>query len=616
MSASPDPRANPLALGPLRTRADVARAVRDLHAPLVPHTSPGGARVRLGSFAAGFEQRVAELEGFARPLWGIVPLTVGGGTFDHWNRIVAGLDAGTDPGSTEYWGPVTGDVDQRMVEQAAIGVAMAFCPAQAWEPLAANARRRLVAWLRGIFEHEPAHNNWQFFRVLVALGLERVGAGFDRARVRESLERLESYRRGEHSYADGELGNVDYYVPFAFHTYGLIYAAANDLGLGDDRHAAAYRERAAGFAADFQHWFAPDGSAIPYGRSLTYRFAMAGFWGALAWANVESPVPWPLARGLLMRHLRWWAQRPISDRDGVLSVGFTYDNRRLAESYNSPGSPYWCMKAFTALAAGADHSFWQADEQPLPPLDAPVELADAGWVVTRDRHQAVALIARPAPAVDFPDQAAAKYRKFAYSSAFGFSADAPDLGGATFTDSTFAFVDAEGNRRVRFGIDAAGIEDGMAWSVWHPWPDVRVDTVCWAIDAKWHGRLHRIRTGRRLTGIETGFAIGYVPRGFGLDPSAGEYGPGRAVLATGHGCTALLGFRGGRDGSIRALAVNANLISPHTAVPALSAPFAPGDHRVGCLVFADPDAAAVPDDVPPLRTAAVQLLGRTSMRVL
>jgi hypothetical protein len=35
--------------------------VRDLHAPLRPHTGPGGARVRLGSLAAGFEQRVAEL---------------------------------------------------------------------------------------------------------------------------------------------------------------------------------------------------------------------------------------------------------------------------------------------------------------------------------------------------------------------------------------------------------------------------------------------------------------------------------------------------------------------------------------------------------------------------
>ena len=186
-------RANPLALGPLLTRDDVARAVVDLYEPLRPYVSPGGARVRLGSFASVFEQSTAELEGFARPLYGIVPLTVGGYDFAHWDRVVDGLDAGTDPDSAEYWGPVPGDNDQRMVEQAAIGLALAFCPERTWEPLSADARERLVTWLQGIFDHDPNPNNWQFFRVLVALGLERVGAPFDSAKVNASLDLLDSY---------------------------------------------------------------------------------------------------------------------------------------------------------------------------------------------------------------------------------------------------------------------------------------------------------------------------------------------------------------------------------------------------------------------------------------
>jgi len=146
-------------------------------------------------------------------------------------------------------------------------------------------------------------------------------------------------------------------------------------------------------------------------------------------------------------------------------------------------------------------------------------------------------------------QAAAKYRRFAYSSAFGFSPD------------------AEGNRRVRFDIDAASVEDGMGWSIWHPWPDIRIDTVCWAIDARWHRRLHRIRTGRRLTGIESGFAIVYVPRGFGLDRFFGECGPGRAMCATRRGCSPLLSFSSGHHGSAHTLAVNANLVTPRAAAP-------------------------------------------------
>ena len=102
-------------------------------------------------------------------------------------------------------------------------------------------------------------------------------------------------------------------MPFAFHTYGLVLAAS---GLGDRDAAARYVERARAFAPDFQHWFAPDGGAFPFGRSLTYRLAQGSFWGALALADVDA-LDWPTVRGLALRHLRWWSERPISDRDGV-----------------------------------------------------------------------------------------------------------------------------------------------------------------------------------------------------------------------------------------------------------------------------------------------------------
>ena len=611
MAYGGDPRASPLADNPLVNRDDVARAVTDVYEPLLAHTSAGGARVRLGSYAAIFDRAAAELEGFARPLHGIVPLVVGGHEFPHWDRIVAGLDAGTDPASPEYWGPVPGDDDQRMVEQAAIGLALAFCPEHTWEQLTAAAQDRLGNWLLGVFDHEPNHNNWQFFRVLVGLGLERVGVGFDPAKMAASLDLLDSYRVGDHWYVDGALERVDYYVPFAFHTYGLVYAAANDLGLGDDRRAAAFRERSAGFAEDFQHWFAPDGAAVPMGRSLTYRFAMAAFWGALAWADVEPAIGWPAAKGLYLRHLRWWTDKAISDRDGVLSVGFTYDNRRLCETYNSPGSPYWAMKAFAGLGAPDGHPFWAASEAPLQPLAEPVTIADAGWVVARDADQAVALIGRREPALDFPEQAAAKYRKLAYSSAFGFSGDVPDILGRVSTDSMLALTDADGNRRVRLGVEEAGVEDGMAWSTWRPWPDVRVDTVCWAVDGAWHGRLHRLRTGRALRGSESGFALG-ADTVAGLVDAAQPTGSDRCVLSTEHGCSAVVDLGGRRSATVHALAVNANLLHPRTAVPVLRADLAPGDHELSCLVYASPAARELPDPPPGPPPAASDLLRRIS----
>lgn len=72
------------------------------------------------------------------------------------------------------------------------------------------------------------------------------------------------------------------------------------------------------------------GAAIPFGRSLTYRFACGGFYAALALANVTH-LPGPVGepgqiKGFLLRHLRWWARNSedIFHVDGTLNIGWLY----------------------------------------------------------------------------------------------------------------------------------------------------------------------------------------------------------------------------------------------------------------------------------------------------
>src|SRR6478736_9494567 len=130
---------NPLANNPLKTREDMSRALRDLFDPLLPYFSAGNARVRLDGAAAHFDRAAADLEGFARPLWGLAPFGAGGGDFAHWQRFAEGLANGTDPDHPEYWGAVNGR-DQRMVELAALGFALALVPEKVWEPLGGRAR--------------------------------------------------------------------------------------------------------------------------------------------------------------------------------------------------------------------------------------------------------------------------------------------------------------------------------------------------------------------------------------------------------------------------------------------------------------------------------------------
>ncbi|MDP6975881.1 MAG: DUF2264 domain-containing protein [Acidimicrobiales bacterium] len=603
----PDPRANPLAGNPLATRDDVQQAVRDLVEPILPHLSPGGARARLGSGAALFPQRVAELEGYARPLYGIVPLVAGGGRFDHWDRWCEGLANGTDPSHPEYWGPVAGDTDQRMVEMAAIGWAMAAVPAHYWEPLDDPARERVLAWLDGIDRFDPAPNNWQFFRLLVHLGRERVGAPGDAAAAERSTGMIEDYHLGDGWYRDGMTGNVDWYLPFAFHTYGLMIAAS---GLGDREAADRYVQRARGFAPDFAEWFAPDGASFAYGRSQTYRFAQGSMWGALAAADVEA-LPWDRVRGLSLRHLRWWSQQAISDRDGVLSIGYAYDNRRLAEGYNSAGSPYWAMKAFGALAAPADHPFWTADEAPQPPLSAPVDQPHGGFVVDRDDDHVVVLSGRRSPTFAFLEQNAAKYGKLAYSSRFGFCGEVEfpyaDLG----TDSTVRVSDGEATH-TRWNVQDAFVEDGMVWSRWRPFDDVVIDTVLCG-GAPWHHRVHLVRTDRALTVADSGFAVATDSLRFGSD-LADEQGDGRVLLRTGDAAS---GIRGDGEGSARPLPPNAGTTFPHTAIPVLTSTLEPGEHLLRRSVLGTGDQTGTAWDEPPtIPEAAVELLERERDRVV
>jgi hypothetical protein len=594
-------RANPMAGNPLSMKDDVRRAVVDLVEPLVAHLSPGGARARLGSAGALFAPRVAELEGYARPLWGIVPLVAGGGRFDHWDRWVDGLASGTDPEGSEYWGPCGDAVDQRMVEMAAIGFALTFTPEWIWDPLGGRQRDHVVAWLRGIERGEPAANNWQFFRLLVQMGLERVGVPVDRDAQARSVTMLDSFFVGDGWYTDGAGGNIDYYVPFAFHTYGLILAAS---GLGDRDAAGRYVDRARAFAPDFVHWFAADGAALPFGRSLTYRFAQGSFWGALALADVDV-VDWSTVRGLVLRHLRWWADRPISDRDGVLSVGYGYENRLMAESYNSAGSPYWCMKAFGMLAAPDDHPVWNVEEA-VPAAPSTVTLRTAGMVIGRDEGQVVALLAQQ-PGWSFVEQAAAKYHKLAYSSRFGFSGDFAVFGMAA-TDSMLAVTDpVSGARSVRHAVVRAEVVDGVALSRWSPTTGVVIDTAV-SGGAPWHVRVHLVSSDRELVLDETGFALPSEPEALSApDPDTSFDGCASSTSPAGR--TTIVDLRS--DGSARraasvvTLAPNANLMDPHVVVPSLRGTVSRGTSRITCAVGASHDHTAAAADRAPAVAQAV-----------
>jgi hypothetical protein len=575
---------HPLADNPFRTRADVQRAVGALFSPLLPYFSASGARVRLSAAAAHFDQAAAELEGFARPLWGIAPLVAGGSDFEHWARYRDGLSNGTDPAHPDYWGDIS-DIDQRQVELAAIGFSLRIARAQLWDPLDAAVKRRVAAYLVSGREHEFVNSNWKFFRVLVDLGLMHCGVAVDPRKRNAYLDDLDRFAIGNGWYRDGPIRSADHYIPFAFHYYGLIYAALS----GDGERARRYRERAAAFAPSIRHWYAPDGSALPFGRSLTYRFAHAGFWGALAFAGVEA-LPWGQIKGYYLRNLRWWAKQPIFDRDGVLSIGYAYPNLLVSEGYNSAGSPYWAMKAFLPLALPEDHPFWASAEEAPETFDAPVPLPEPGMVAQHLPGHTVMLVSGQQYARwrGTPE----KYSKFSYSTRYGFSIEANDRHFPTAAcDGMLVFSDDGLHLRMRENDELALIAGDKLYAKWRPYEDVIVET--WLVPAgQWHIRIHEVTTPRRLEVAEGGFAIAKPDFRAWKETVSGS----RAEVTTAADISVIVG-RDDRVAKVMSPLSNTNVMAARTLLPQLRGVVEPGTTLLRCAVLAQ--ARSDSEGIPP-----------------
>jgi hypothetical protein len=582
----------------LTTRRDVQDAVRSLARPVAAFASPAGARVRLGATGAYFPAVSAELEGFARPLWGLAPLAAGGCDSGDWERLRQGLAHGTDPAHPEFWG-LPADYDQRLVETAPIAVALCLVPAILWDPLAPAVQANVVSYLGAINRRRVFDNNWLFFRVLVNLALARVGARPDRSSMASDLDRLESFDLGDGWYSDGPTDQRDYYVAFAMHFYGLLFAA---MSQGHDRERCArFRERAARFAQDFMHWFGADGSSVPYGRSLTYRFAQGAFWGALAFAGVEA-LSWGVIKGLALRHLRWWLRQPIFTEAGLLSVGYAYPNLNMAEGYNAPGSPYWAFKAFLPLALPDSHPFWMAREEPLPDLPPVVHQQHPRLILCRDSEaDHVVALSGGQWASWQPRHVAEKYAKFCYSTRFGFSVPSATTGLAEGAHDSMLALSEEGDYfRVRRQAACLEISDRAILSEWQPWPDVSIRT--WLVPAGlWHVRVHRIRSGRRLQSAEGGFALDCSDDGRVADEQAWRCNGRMARAEYPAGVSLICDLVGGRRGRVVRAAPNTNLLYPRTVIPTLIGSHQPGEYWLACAALGRPEVAhfvAGPEQAP------------------
>lgn len=453
-----------------------------------------------------------------------------------------------------------------------------------WEPLPEDAKARLAAWLLEANRYEYPQGNWLWFRVLVNLALRERGCAWDAGRLAEDLATLDGFWRGDGWYQDGPGGVFDYYNAMTFHFFGLLYAKL--FKDEDPERSAAYLEHAARFAADYILLFSARGETVPFGRSLAYRFAHAGFWSEAlaAKADLGPAFTQGCLLGLVLRSIASFERASIVDNGGVQTIGYRYPCLHMAEGYNGPGSPYWSLMAFACLAVPEDDPVWDVSPEPLPELPALAE-TPLGLIAHDGAGEATLFRTGPLPRHPFA-QSAAKYGKFAYSTRFGFSvARSERTPEEAAPDSMLAFLAggrvlvSEGARRSSVRrIDAVrldalapclGQEPGLLAELrnrmeqdllfetelcWSPMDGIEVMTEIVPL-AEGHLRIHRVEAEAPCAALDCGFAV-----------------PGNYHLLTEEGIASVCSVRAlahpGETVSIHAEA-NTNISHPESVIPAV-----------------------------------------------
>ncbi|GAB3651411.1 DUF2264 domain-containing protein [Glycomyces tarimensis] len=501
-----------------------------------------------------------------RPLWGLAAAK-DALPDESWAALAQTLARALDPDDPWYIGDSAAG-GQRLVEAAAVGWGLALAPERLWEPLEPKAKDKLAAWMRSAYTASVPDTNWHYFPVFVGHGLDRVGIDKDGGVATAHLERMGEFALGDSVFEDGPGGRIDYYNPFAFHTYALLHYKLS----GDAR----YVETAIRFARKFGSWFAGDGAAVPYGRSLGYRFAQGSLWGALAAANVEA-VPWGEAAGHARRHLDWWWDKPILDPDGRLTVGYGYPNDALVEQYLTAGSPWWATKVFAGLLAGPEHPFWtEGATAPRPGIEPhkaarAVHVRDRGGNVTRLNGQAWHPWARGGQEA---------YGKFAYSTLAGFSHSVAGPGlEAAVPDGALMLSEDGRHWRGREDSEEGAIDDsGVLTVTWQPWEDVAITTSLEAAVDGWHARVHIIGTERTLHVGEGGWCVPRIGH-------AAEISENKAVV-TSHGIRSeIIDGSSSREAALIEPMPGTHLYWPNTVLPVLRGVLEPGHHVLKSLIY-------------------------------
>ena len=323
---------------------------------------------------------------------------------------------GTDPKSDGYWGePLPNDQ---------IGVSFAWgvyiCPERFWNPLTDQQKQNLLAYLRKQSYNSTYSNNHYYFHMFATALLEKYGVESNREHHTRMFGRLMGWYRGDGWFIDGGNRGFDYYNLWGFQLFNQMLYRYDPVWR--EQFGEEIQRTSSRFLETFPYLFGRDGGPIPWGRSLSYRFANNA---AIAWAviNGNNTLPPGLARRIASGNMKYFWENGCLGDNKLLNMGYRGMNLSVPENYLIPGDPYFALHGLACVLMPEDHPFWTEQEEAMPADAAGGKTAVAGAeMVLRvspvDGEARMYPVGQPCNRTIW--QSPIKYGQHAYSSALGF----------------------------------------------------------------------------------------------------------------------------------------------------------------------------------------------------
>jgi len=332
--------------------------------------------------------------------------------------FIKAIIKGTDPQDPFYWG------DPKPNDQVGSIFAIAVYLNQPvfWDPLTEHQKLNVLNYLQKQTHNKTYDNNHYFFHMVPVSLLEKFNYEANREHLTKMYDRLFGWYRGEGWFIDGSNRGFDYYNIWGFQLFNQILYRYDKKW--HDLFGERIAKNSALFLETYPFLFGKDGGPIPWGRSLSYRFADVSLigWSVL---NGTCTLPPGQARRIASGSLKYFWEHGCLGENNLLNIGYWGTNTEMAEDYIAPGDPYWATQGLSCLLIPKDDPFWTSVEEPIPSDGAGGKLAIPGAqlsirVSPLDGEARLFPVGQPFGQDRKLWQIGVKYDQYSYSSYLGF----------------------------------------------------------------------------------------------------------------------------------------------------------------------------------------------------